>query len=124
MKEGMSKPRTIPRGFISSVPASDDVDSVRPGDDKTWTVAKVSKPEIVIALAPVGEEGVLVGRVVVKGEDMPGVTVFVKTSEKDDFKAVSTDKNGEPKVSTEQASQFKAKALIDFINCMCWLLKS
>ena len=101
----MSKPRTIPSGFISSVPASDDVDSVRPGDDKTWTVAKASKPEIVVALVSTGEEGVLLGRVVVKGENMPGVTVFVKTSESDDFKPVSTDKNDEPKVSTEQACQ-------------------
>lgn len=93
----MSKPKTIPSAFISSVPATDDVDSVRPGIDKKWTVAKDSKPEIIIALVPAGEEGVLLGRLVTKG-DMPGVTVFVKNSENDDFKPVSTSKDGQPKV--------------------------
>ena len=97
MKEGMSTPRTIPSGFISSVPATDDVDSVRPGDEKTWTVAKASKPEIIIALVPAGEDGVPLGRLAAKG-DMPGVTVFVKSSENDDFKPVSTSKDGQPKV--------------------------
>jgi hypothetical protein len=93
----MRTPKTIPAGFISSVPQSDDIESVRPDDGKIWTTTKASKPEIIIALVSAGEEGVLLGRLLVKG-DMPGVTVFVKTSENDDFKPVSTKEDQQPKV--------------------------
>lgn len=97
MKEGMRTPKTIPSARISSEPESDDVDSVRPGDELTWTMPKSSKPEITIELVSAGEEGVLLGRVLVKG-DMTGVTVFVKASENDEFKPVSTSEDKTPQV--------------------------
>jgi len=98
MKEGMKTARTIPSSFISSQPASDDVDAVRPGDNKKWTVAKDSKPELTIQLVPAAEEGLPLGRVQVKG-DMSAVIVYVKSSEGEEFKPVAGD-DDQPKVSS------------------------
>lgn len=97
LREGMSTPMVIPSNFISSVPATEDVESVRPGDNKQWTVPKASKPELLIQLVAAGEEGVPLGRLVVKG-DMPGATVFVKPSEDKEFQPLETAEDGEPKV--------------------------
>ena len=96
MKEGMNTPRTIPSSWISAQPASDDVDAVRPGDNKKWTVPKDSKPELTVQLVPTGEEGVPLGSVQAEG-DMSGVIVYVKPSEGEDFKPVLAD-SGKPKV--------------------------
>jgi hypothetical protein len=98
MKEGMNTPRTIPSSWISAQPASDDVDAVRPGDNKKWTVPKDSKPELTVQLVPTGDEGVPLGRVQAEG-NMAGVIVYVKPSEGEDFKPVLAD-NGKPKVMT------------------------
>jgi len=97
LREGMSSAMTIPSDFISSVPATEDVESVRPGDDKQWTVPKASKPELLIRLVPVGEEGTPLGRLVIQG-DMAGVLIFVKTSEDKEFQPLETAEDEEPKV--------------------------
>lgn len=110
LREGMSTPMTIPSDFISSVPATEDVESVRPGDDKQWTVPKASKPELLIQLVPAGEEGVPLGRLVVKG-DMPGLTVFVKPSEDKEFQPLETAEDEEPKVRSMYGHAFWQKAV-------------
>ena len=112
LREGMSSPMTIPSDFISSVPATEDVDSVRPGDNKQWTVPKASKPELFIQLVPAGEEGVPLGRLVVKS-DMPGATVFVKPSEDKEFQPLETAEDEEPKVRSvhDHASRHKTVLL-------------
>ena len=94
----MSSARTIPAGRITSEPASDDVESVRPGDNKQWTVEKDTNPEIMVDLVPAGEEGILLGRVVLQGKDVANIKLYIKTSENGDFEPVSTGQDEEAQV--------------------------
>lgn len=97
LKEGMRSPLTMPSDFITSLPITDDVESVRPGNDKKWTVPKASNPQLLLQLVPAGDKALPLGKLVVKG-DIPGVTVYIKPSEEEDFQPVSTGQEEEPEV--------------------------
>lgn len=93
----MRSPRNILAGWIISTPATDNVDSVRPGDKKTFTIGKEPQPEVTIQLVTAGDEAIPMGEIDLEG-DVTEFRVEVKETEDGDFVPVTNADDDEPKV--------------------------
>ena len=98
----MSSPSLIPEENLKTEPASDDVSSLRPNTEGSWTADVDSNPAVVVTLlTKPDDEPVAVGAVVVEG-NAEAANVFYKQtlSADEEFAAISLDDNKEPKVCT------------------------
>jgi hypothetical protein len=96
----MGSETRIPEGFITTEPASEDVNALRPTNDDTFTVSSDDIPVIFVRIVEEGSEPVPVAEIVVEGE-VAEVEIYYKDSDEEDtpFKPVSLGDDKTPEVS-------------------------
>ena len=94
----MKSDRSIRAGWVTSDPATDNVDNVRPGKEGTWSVASENNPALLITLVEDQKDAIPVGRVELTS-NVDQINVLYKTSTTDAYKPVTQNKKTDtPKV--------------------------
>lgn len=99
LTDGMKSGRSIQTGWVTSDPATDNVDDIRPDKEGTWSVASENNPALLITLVEDQQDAIPVGRVELTS-NVDRINVLYKTSNTDDaYKPVTKNaKTNIPKV--------------------------
>jgi hypothetical protein len=116
LREGMKNERTILPGWLKSDPATDNVDSLRPNKDATWTVDSEDSPAILITVSE--KEAIPVGSVEITS-DVQEITVFYTSSVDEPFKPVTEKRSTEPKVGLQSGAPITL-LVVNYINAACY----
>lgn len=95
--EGMDSDTAIPEENLSSNPATENLENLRPNKEGSWTVPSENNPELLVQVAKDGEEPIPVGRVEL-ATNAEKATIWYQTAADEPYQVVADKRTGTPKV--------------------------